>query len=351
MVTVADPSAIDYETATSLTIEVTATSDDGSTSTETYAIAVNDADEFDVTAISDTDAATDEVAEDALAGATVGVTAFASDGDGSDDVQYSLSQNPGGAFAIDATTGVVTVADPSAIDYETATSLTIEVTATSDDGSTSAQTYNIAVNDADEFNVSAVSDTDAATDEVAEDALAGASVGVTAFASDGDGSDAVQYSLSQNPGGAFAIDATTGVVTVADPSAIDYETATSLTIEVTATSDDGSTSAQTYNIAVNDADEFDVTAVSDTDAATDEVAEDALAGATVGVTAFASDGDGSDAVQYSLTQNPGGAFAIDATTGVVTVADPSAIDYETATSLTIEVTATSDDGSTSTADL
>ena len=92
------------------------------------------------------------------------------------------------------------------------------------------------------------------------------------------------------------------MVTVADPSAIDYETATSLTIEVTATSDDGSTSAQTYNIAVNDADEFDVTAVSDTDAATDEVAEDALAGATVGVTAFASDGDGSDAVQYSLSR-------------------------------------------------
>ena len=53
---------------------------------------------------------------------------------------------------------------------------------------------------------------------------------------------------------------------------------------------------------MNDADEFDVTAISDTNAATDEVAEDALAGATVGVTAFASDGDGSDAVQYSLSR-------------------------------------------------
>ena len=65
----------------------------------------------------------------------MGVTAFASDGDTGDSVTYSLSVDAGGLFAIDANTGEVTVA--GALDAETATSHTIEVTATSSDGSTS----------------------------------------------------------------------------------------------------------------------------------------------------------------------------------------------------------------------
>ena len=233
------------------------------------------------------------------------MTAFASDADGTDTVSYSLSNNAGGAFTIDATTGVVTVADATLIDYEGATSHLIEVTATSTDGSTSVQSFNIAVTDDDEFDVSAVSDTDAATNEVSEAAANGAVVGVTAFASDADGSDTVSYSLSNNAGGAFTIDATTGVVTVADATLIDYEGATSHLIEVTATSTDGSTSVQSFNIAATDDDEFDVSAISDTDAATNEVSEAAANGAVVGVTAFASDADGSDTVSYSLSQQCG----------------------------------------------
>ena len=66
--------------------------------------------------MTDSDNATNEVSESAAVGATVGVTAFASDADGSNnDVTYSLSSNPGNAFAIDANTGEVTVNDPSAL--------------------------------------------------------------------------------------------------------------------------------------------------------------------------------------------------------------------------------------------
>ena len=77
----------------------------------------------------------------ATGGTVVGVTAFASDADGSDSVSYSLSSNPGNLFQIDPATGVVTVAPGASIDYETATSHTIEVTATSTDGSTSVQSF------------------------------------------------------------------------------------------------------------------------------------------------------------------------------------------------------------------
>ena len=106
---------------------------------------------------------------------------------------------------------------------------------------------------------------------------------------DGDGSDTVSYSLSSNPGGLFQIDPATGVVTVAPGATIDYETATSHSIEVTATSTDGSTSAQSFTIGVtDDTSEFTVTAVTDTDVATDQVAENATGGTVVGITAFAS---------------------------------------------------------------
>ena len=69
------------------------------------------------------------------------MTAFASDPDGSDTVSYSLSNDAGGLFAIDAVSGVVTVA--GSLDREAASSYDIEVTATSSDGSTSSQSYTI----------------------------------------------------------------------------------------------------------------------------------------------------------------------------------------------------------------
>ena len=50
-------------------------------------------------------------------------------------VTYSLSDDAGGLFTIDANTGVVKVA--GALDAETATSHNITVVATSEDGSTS----------------------------------------------------------------------------------------------------------------------------------------------------------------------------------------------------------------------
>ena len=64
------------------------------------------------------------------------------------------------------------------------------------------------------------------------------------------------------------------------------------------------------------------------------------------MTAFASDADATtNAVSYSLTDSAGGKFAIDATTGVVTVT--GAIDREVdGASLNITVRATSADGST-----
>ena len=167
----------------------------------------------------------------------------------------------------------MTVADNTQLDYETATSHTVYIKATSADGSTSQQSFTVNLTDANESGVGAISDTDASGNNVDENATVGTVVGVTAFATDPDGTDTVTYSLSNDAGGLFAIDPNTGVVTVA--GALDRETAASYNIEVTATSSDTSTSVQSYTITINDLDEFDITPISDSDATIDAVDENA----------------------------------------------------------------------------
>jgi hypothetical protein len=99
------------------------------------------------------------VLENVSVGTVVGVTALATDADGTDTVSYSLDDDAGGLFAIDATTGVVTV--NGAIDREAASSYNITVRATSTDTSTTTQVFNIAIGDVDEFDVGPVSDSNA----------------------------------------------------------------------------------------------------------------------------------------------------------------------------------------------
>src|SRR5205823_7241936 len=80
------------------------------------------------------------VAEGAANGTGVGITATSSDVDGG-GVTLTLTVRAGGRFAIDSSTGVVTVADGSLLDYETATSHSITVKAADASGSFTTQTF------------------------------------------------------------------------------------------------------------------------------------------------------------------------------------------------------------------
>ncbi len=115
-------------------------------------------------------------------------------------------------------------------------------------------------------------------------------------------------------GGRFAINSSTGVVTVA--GAINRETdGPTRSITVRATSADGSFTDQAYTIAINDVDEFDTGAVSDSNAAVNSVAENATNGTTVGITASASDADATNnLITYSLDDDAGGRFTINSST-------------------------------------
>jgi Domain of unknown function (DUF4347)/Cadherin domain/Right handed beta helix region/Laminin G domain len=320
-------------------------SDGALSATQNIAITVGDVNEFAVSTPVDSNGAANSVAETAGIGAVVGVTAFAADADGtSNAITYTLDDNAGGRFAINAGSGVVTVT--GALDHETNTSHAITVRATSADGSFATALFTIAVTDVNEAGVGVISDANASANAVNENAALNTPVGITALASDPDGTDTVTYSLADSAGGRFAINASTGVVVV--NGALDAESAGSHTITVRADSSDGSFNTQVFTITVADQNEFAAGAISDANAAANTVAENAGVGATVGITALASDADATNnTIAYTLDDSAGGRFAIDANSGVVTLI--AGLDYESASSHAIVVRATSADGSFSTA--
>ena len=69
---------------------------------ESFSITVTDTNEASVGAISDANASANTLAENAIAGTAVGITASASDPDAGDSVSYSLDDDAGGRFAMAA---------------------------------------------------------------------------------------------------------------------------------------------------------------------------------------------------------------------------------------------------------
>jgi large repetitive protein len=341
MVTVADPSKIDFESAPghAYTITVVATKNGNFSSQQTFTINVNDV--APSTPV-DSNPAANTVLEGAAAGTTVGITASATDVNGG-AITWSLTgDTSGGGFTINPTTGVITVADGSKIDYESSAGHAYTVTATASDGTlTHSQTFTINVGD---VAMTTPVDSDGAANSVAEGAANGTAVGVTVSAGDPNG-PATTYSLTDSAGGRFAINSTTGVVTVANGAAIDFETASGHAYGITVQATSGAqTTTQAFVIGVTDVAPSTPT---DADAAGNTVFELAANGTPVGITASSSDPGGGPAPTFALTDSAGGRFAINATTGVVTVANGAAIDFETAPSHTYSITVQSTAGALS----
>ena len=361
VVTLSNGSLVDYETNTSHMITVQALSSDGSTNAQSFTIDVlddaSDNNDYTISKPIDTNSDENAIAENAVNGTFVGITAYAEDLDTvNNSVSYSLSDNSNGRFAINETSGVVTLSNGSLVDYETNTSHMITVQALSSDGSTNAQSFTIDVlddaSDNNDYTISKPIDTNSDENAIAENAVNGTFVGITAYAEDLDTvNNSVSYSLSDNSNGRFAINETSGVVTLSNGSLVDYETNTSHMITVQALSSDGSTNAQSFTIDVlddaSDNNDYTISKPIDTNSDENAIAENAVNGTFVGITAYAEDLDTvNNSVSYSLSDNSNGRFAINETSGVVTLSNGSLVDYETNTSHMITVQALSSDGST-----
>ena len=171
-------------------------------------------------------------------------TKTGSDADG-DTLGYTITAgNDAGLFAINSSTGAITVA--KSLDYETATSY--ELTVVADDGTyASTEVITISVADVDEApTLSATVEFNA----FLENTATGTTI-ATSSATDPE-AGAITYSLSGTGSENFAIDAN-GNVTVA--SSLDYETTTSYSLTITA-SDGTNSTQQTLSISVTDIIEF-----------------------------------------------------------------------------------------------
>jgi VCBS repeat-containing protein len=121
---------------------------------------------------------------------------------------------------------------------------------------------------------------------IAENAVNTTAIG-TISRSDLDASDTAAYSLVDNAGGRFAINSSTGSITVANSTLLNFEAATFHNITVRVTDAAGATYDEAFAITLTDVDEFDVGTVTDTNGSANSIAENATNGTVVGLTASA----------------------------------------------------------------
>ncbi|MCA0399196.1 MAG: cadherin domain-containing protein [Proteobacteria bacterium] len=283
-------------------------------------------------AISDADTNFDYVMEGVPTGTLVGLTAQAEDSNPGDTFTYSLVDNAGGRFQIDPATGVVSVLNGALLDYETASSHNIKIRATDSGGLFKDQVYTIYLAD---FVDDSIVDSDWSTPEwVREGAANGTYTGVTASAVSAIGGT-MTYSLTDNAGGRFQIDPATGRITVLDGTKLDYESNQWWDVKVRAF-DGAVATEQVFTIYLED---FTEDSITDSDWSTPEwVREGAANGTYAGVTASAVSATGRPMV-YSLVDDAGGRFQIDAATGRITVLDGTKLDYESQPSWDVRVRA------------
>lgn len=335
VVSVATGAVIDFELTPTLTVSVQA-SDGGLTSTQTtFTITVTNVNEPPTTPV-DNNATANSVAENTTTGTPVGITARSTDPEGV-AIVYSLTDDAGGRFAINSSSGVVTVANGNLIDFETANFHNI--TAQAADAATGAlistQTFTIAVTN---VNEAPVITSNGGGDNAAVSVPENTSAVTTITSSDTDAGSTRTYAIV---GGAdasfFSISGTSNLVFTTAP---DFEAPRSniYTIIVRATDNGGLSDNQTITVTVTNANDPPTTPV-DNNAAANTIPENSPNGTLVNITARSTDPDAGSTITYSLTDNSGGRFAIDPTSGVVTVANGTLLNFETATSHNITVQA------------
>ncbi|GKS68322.1 hypothetical protein W03_03260 [Nitrosomonas sp. PY1] len=330
-ITVANGTLLDYETATSHDITVRITDSGGLTYDKIFTINLTDINE----APTDLSLTGNSVAENSpnntLVAAAIGV-----DPDSGDTLSYTLADTAGGRFAINSSTGEITILDTTLLDYETTTSHNITVRVTDSGGLAYDKVFTINLADSNEAPI----DLSLTGNTVAENAPNGTLIG-TVTEIDPDGGDTPSYSLMYNLGGRFAINSSTGEITVANTTLLDYEAATSHNITVRTTDSSGLAYDKTFTINLTDSNE----APTDLSLTGNAVTENAANGTSIGTVA-GTDPDNGDTLSYTLTNTAGGRFAINSSTGEITVANGTLLDYETATSHDITVRITDSGGLT-----
>lgn len=280
---------------------------------------------------------------------TIAGTVTATDPDSiapNNTLTYSIfSGNTGNAFAIDAASGQITVADPSALNSTTNSrfNLLIKVADGGSPALSSTQFVRIDVGNVNHAPTIPTGQNFTIADNVANNFVVG-----TVIATDPDLSapnKTLTYGiLSGNANNAFSINSTTGVITVNDASVLDGTTRPQYTLLVRVFDGGSPALSDTASVVVR------VTSTSTSNHLpiipanqTFNVPENSAVNTVVG-TVIASDPDATapnNTLTYRITGGNGSnAFAIDSSTGQITVLRPSVLNYETASQYTLQIRVT-----------
>ena len=158
--------------------------------------------------------------------------------------------NGDGIFAINSSTGEITVTDNTKLDYETKTSYSLTVTVSDGTNTSAGETVTVNVNNIND-NTPVI--TASQSFDVDEDAANATSVGTVAATDADAGTTLSDWTITEGDGdGIFAINSSTGEITVTDNTKLDYETRTSYYLTVTVSDGSHTSSSETISITVND---------------------------------------------------------------------------------------------------
>ena len=236
-------------------------------------------------------------------------------------------------------------------------------TSTTLTGLTTGKTYEVQVQATNDEGDSAwsgsgtaITDADAVSRSVAENAAAGTSVGAAVTVTSNTNSYTLTHSLGGTDAGKFTIESSSGQIKVKTGTSLDYETKSSYSVTVTVAAAVAQSQSLdpnapgnyvipvTINVTnVNEAPEFSAAT------ATRSIAENSAADTNVGTAVAATDPEG-DTLTYSLTGTDAGKFDIGSGTGQITVKTGNIPDYEAKTSYSVTVNVTDKKKADGTAD-
>ncbi|MCG9127098.1 cadherin domain-containing protein, partial [Candidatus Poribacteria bacterium] len=330
--------SLDFETKSSYSVTITATTTEGLTDTISVTINVTDVNEAPVFSSVST---TLSVAENTDSGSNIGSPITATDED-NDTLSYRLSGTDAASFYIGETSGQLQT--KAALDYESKNVYYVSVIAS--DGSLTASipvTINITnIDEQDVNNAPVFTDGSSTTRSVQENTAAGVNIGSPVDATDAD-ADTLTYAISGTDAASFDIVNTTGQIQT--KASLDYETKSSYSVIVTAT--DTEDQSVTINVTINVTDVNEAPVFS-SESIVLSIAENTAPGVAVGSPVTATDDDG-DILTYSLSRTDAQSFYIVNTTGQIQT--DASLDYETKNSYSVTVTATDGDNATDTIDV
>ena len=244
-----------------------------------------------------------------------------------------ISGNSNSAFSIDPSSGELSVAASSALDHESDYVSYDLILTVSDGANTSASTtVSVYVDDVNEVPVIAANQIFAIDENTPDDTGFG-----LVEAEDADAGDILQdWAIeSGNTNGAFALNASTGVLSVANSSELDYESTTGYFLTITVSDGNLTSAAKTVTININDVNDNTpfITAGQSL-----SIEENSANNTSLGTVTY-SDADSAAVNSFVwgiIEGNTDDVFAID-NSGGITVATSSELDYETLTSYTLKL--------------